>query len=49
MKNSIILALVMAALGLVGALRAAQPHRQTPAACCGGEACCDGGACCEAK
>ena len=48
-KKSTILAVVMAALGLVGALRAAKQPKQNPAACCDGSACCDGGACCAVK
>ena len=47
MNKSTILALVVAVLGFVGVLRAAQPN-QAPAGCCDGGACCPG-ACCVGK
>lgn len=50
MKKSTILAVVVAVMGLIGALRAAQPDTAPAAAsCCDGGACCDGGPCCAAR
>ena len=49
MNKSMILAVVVAALGFAGALRAAQHPGQVAASCCDGGACCTGGACCAAK
>ena len=48
MKTTI-LALVAAAMGLVGVLHAAQKPKAATADCCDGGACCNGGACCVAK
>ena len=45
MKKSII-AITLAILGVIGAVRAAQPAGQPAASCCNGGACCDGGPCC---
>ncbi len=43
-----ILTATLAVVGLLGALRAAQPAA-TAASCCDGGACCDGRACCVSK
>ena len=44
--KTLIIAAAFAALGLFGALHAAQPNK-TAASCCDGGACCDGGSCCK--
>ena len=49
MKKSIIFAVVVAVMGLIGALRAGQSSKTAAASCCDGGACCDGGPCCVAK
>ena len=47
MKKSTILAVVVAVMGLIGALRAGQTPTSAAASCCDGGACCNGGACCD--
>ena len=49
MKKSTILAVVVAVMGLIGALRAGQQPAPAAASCCDGGACCNGGPCCGGK
>lgn len=49
MKKSTILAVVVAVMGLIGALRAGQKPVATASSCCDGGACCNGGPCCAAR
>jgi hypothetical protein len=47
--KTLMIAIAIAVVGLVGALRAGQAKPAATADCCDGGACCTGGACCNVK